>query len=1121
MASIPRIEDFCIDTSASRLSKRPLPVAPDGEYSPEERTRSSERLARLVELIKRIKRKEPCAMPNQEPQIQQLFTNLCRLSLLPPGLHAAQRTTDTVITQLNSTMPHSPPIVSIGVAHTFRQADGRGNNLLHPNIGRADTPYARSVPRKSTVSASSLPDPGIIFDTLMRARDRQDHPSGVSSLAFAFVSLIAHSLFHTDAADWSINMTSSYLDLSPLYGANQHTQNLVRDKHRGRGLLHPDTFADERLVLVPPAATALLVLFNRNHNYIAEMLLKINERGRWSDPPTANPKLTAQQDEEIFQTARLVNCGHFRSIVVNDYAVGLLGLPSEYLPASIDHIQNTYLAGAEHVMLSMLDDPPRVFKRKQVKIVEKGQGKQSSVELNLLYRWHSATSAHDEEWTEDLFEMVLRKKSLDSVTLRDFGDAFGRILTSVHTQPSRRTFGRLKRSADGKFSDDDLATILQDATESPAGSAFRARGIPGVLRLVEMLGIVQARQWGVCTLNEFRQYLGLRKFKSFEEWNKDEGVVVSRSFLRCSTKADRLELYVGLHCEQPIPSKSGVRLACGSTMMRAILGDTIALIWNDRYHTTDFTRMSTGIQTPLPVLNFGFAASNLTAWGYHDCQSDMRNGAFGAQIPKLLMRHLPRHYSFNSVHACFPFFTPRRSEQSLAAQGLASQYTFRRLSPAPKPRILSTRTAIHYVLADPHRFPPIHTNGLGGRWGFFPGFDDLTKPDPDRAWLMHTLFPSQESLEECLDWYRDSLLRNLKERSWRYDGVLGNYVDVVKGVINATTVHWVADHLCDLELKTKDHPRGLYTEQEIYAMLTILSMYSTVENEFLENAFHLRWASGHVGVLLQALTSKSVLDMSLKVGQIARLFLTPESDSVGSQAQKPCHAFFNRLWESGRPTNQLVALIIRLAVTSVKYARVAVDVVAFYMDDERKHARRQIVKLLQSGVDYPRCDDILLDYVREAMRHHPPCSGVWRDVAPDVMTPQDVGAPLMKVRSGDRLWINLKAPGLDARLSSSLSGAAKLIPLQPSHLPSPDPPPPSGSGTRKRETCPWVSYTERMIVEILRVVFSLKNVRPAPGREGKLAAFKYVFNETETNIYITADGNTSRWPGSMYLVYDD
>ncbi|KAF7351919.1 Heme peroxidase [Mycena venus] len=394
------------------------------------------------------------------------------------------------------------------------------------------------------------------------------------------------------------------------------------------------------------------------------------------------------------------------------------------------------------------------------------------------------------------------------------------------------------------------------------------------------------------------------------------------------------------------------------------------------------------------------------------------------------------------------------------------------------PRILSTRTAIQHVLTDSRRFPPIHMNGLGGRWGFFPGFDDLTKPDPDRAWLMHTLFPLQESLEECLDWYRDSLRRNLKERSWRYDGVLGNYVDVVK--VSLTRRRCIGSLIiwcCGLKLKTKDRPRRLYTQQEIYAVLTILSMYSTVENEFLENAFHLRWASGHVSVLLQALTSKSVLDMSLKV-----------------------------------------------VLASVKYARVAVDVVAFYMDDKRTHAHRQIVKLLQSGVDYPRCDDILLDYVREAMRNHPPCSGVWRDVVPDVMTPQDVGAPLMKTLQQFNSYLVTKPQVSMHVYLPSLCRAAKLIPLQPSHLPSPDlvdPPPLSGSGTRKRETCPWVSYTERIIVEIIRVVFSLKNVRPVPRCEGKLAAFKYIFNETETNIYITADGNTSRWPGSMYLVYDD
>jgi linoleate 10R-lipoxygenase len=66
---------------------------------------------------------------------------------------------------------------------------------------------------------------------------------------------------------------------------------------------------------------------------------------------------------------------------------------------------------------------------------------------------------------------------------------------------------------------------LQDATESPAG-AFRARGTPGALRIIEMQGIAQARKWGVCTMNEFRKFLGLKQFKSFEEWNPNPEIAV-------------------------------------------------------------------------------------------------------------------------------------------------------------------------------------------------------------------------------------------------------------------------------------------------------------------------------------------------------------------------------------------------------------------------------------------------------------------------------------------------------------------------------------------------------------------------------------------------------------------
>lgn len=36
------------------------------------------------------------------------------------------------------------------------------------------------------------------------------------------------------------------------------------------------------------------------------MLLNINERGRWTSPPPSDPAKHAQQDEEIFQVARLI-----------------------------------------------------------------------------------------------------------------------------------------------------------------------------------------------------------------------------------------------------------------------------------------------------------------------------------------------------------------------------------------------------------------------------------------------------------------------------------------------------------------------------------------------------------------------------------------------------------------------------------------------------------------------------------------------------------------------------------------------------------------------------------------------------------------------------------------------
>ena len=75
-----------------------------------------------------------------------------------------------VIDLLYNTLTH-PPAAYLGSAHCFRQADGGGNNLQFPDLGRSGMPYARSVQPKAGLPRIALPDPGLVFDTILKKRD--------------------------------------------------------------------------------------------------------------------------------------------------------------------------------------------------------------------------------------------------------------------------------------------------------------------------------------------------------------------------------------------------------------------------------------------------------------------------------------------------------------------------------------------------------------------------------------------------------------------------------------------------------------------------------------------------------------------------------------------------------------------------------------------------------------------------------------------------------------------------------------------------------------------------------------------------------------------------------------
>lgn len=100
---------------------------------------------------------------------------------------------------------------------------------------------------------------------------------------------------------------------------------------------------------------------------------------------------------------------------------------------------------------------------------------------------------------------------------------------TTRDKPETWTFNKLKRGVDGAFKDADLVNILTAATDTVSG-AFGARNTPVALKVIEMLGIEQGRQWGLASLNEFRQFFKLKPFTSFKEINSQPGIAETCKF---------------------------------------------------------------------------------------------------------------------------------------------------------------------------------------------------------------------------------------------------------------------------------------------------------------------------------------------------------------------------------------------------------------------------------------------------------------------------------------------------------------------------------------------------------------------------------------------------------------
>jgi linoleate 10R-lipoxygenase len=925
--------------------------------------------------------------------------------------------------------------------YQYRMPDGGFNNILQPNLGRAGTPYAKSVRNVKRLHGVK-PDAGLLFDLLMAREEGtfKENPAGISSMLFYHASIIIHDIFRTSRTDMNISDVSSYLDLAPLYGSSLRDQLQIRTMKEGK--LKPDTFHERRLLGQPAGVNVMLVLYNRMHNYVADILLKINENGRFTlaCAPNASPedkaKAAAKQDHDLFNTARLIVGGLYINICLHDY---------------LRAITNTHHTKSDWTLDPRVD----IGKAYDGEGVPRGVGNQVSVEFNLLYRFHSCISKKDEGWINNFFLKLFPGRNPDElkdVSWTELGQALQKFEQSIPADPSARTFDDLERQADGKFKDEDLARILKEAMDDPAGM-FGARTVPKALKIVEVLGINQARKWQVASLNEFREFFGLKRWEKFTDINSDPEV--AHLLEQLYTDPDMVEFYPGLMIEDTKPVRNAGTGICPTyTLGRAVLSDAVTLVRSDRFNTIDYT------------------VSNLTSWGYNEVQQDYKTLG-GSMLYKLIQRGLPGWFPYNSVAVMQPMYTKKANTEIAKELGTIDQYTLDDPKPPATPVVIISSASIKKVLSSPKQYvlpwlKPLNSLFPGKKdysWFMLGGDDPVNVRERDNMLKALKKIPNfHQAIHGFVERVGTELIK--KETFTLRKGL--NQIDFIRDVAIPLNARLLAD-MFYFDLKSDENPDGVLGTAELYQHLLDIRIWG-VNNNDPAQAWARRRRAQEAAKVMSDTTRKLVEEVvrarGLGLGISSALSNTfsrkvhLKKDSLRSCGYKLVDEFLAQGNSAERVTDNLWLLAFGGSGVPVT---AFYEVLEFFLRPENASIWSEVQALAHKG------DDAALHaYVREAQRLTTTQRNVRVAIAPDELDGK-------KVEPGNAVVLLLGEAG---RNKAEVEDAATFNPNRKINEVS--------AFSFGQHECIAKDLALAFMVGLVKLAADLKQLRPAPGQMGEV-----------------------------------
>jgi len=374
--------------------------------------------------------------------------------------------------------------------------------------------------------------------------------------------------------------------------------------------------------------------------------------------------------------------------------------------------------------------------------------------------------------------------------------------------------------------------------------------------------------------------------------------------------------------------------------------------------------------------------------------------------------------------------------------------------------------------------------------------DDAATHAKDAKLITDALVDDAQASDRAARFYYLRTQELIQERSFSLASVNAKSIDIVSEVLNLVPMHFVSAAIAGFPLKTKERPHGTYRERELLQMLRDIFSYIFFETDPAKKMRARDLAKSHTDELLGHI--KGHLKELANPGGIIKTI----SEFFNGAAEGPSLDFLEQLTASGKSVDELANNVLAVVlISSVEFSQALIHVVNLYFQKEHAEHLKNIVELAKTpGAS---SDAQLQGYVREALRLDPSIRSTYR------YAQKNYEANGVKIAKDQRVFLSFAKANVDPNV---FSNATTINPSRPAE------------GYLSMNDVVYGAlgdhFVEKTVAQVMRAVFSLKNVRQGPGGCGTLKRIVQVQSGTTEYVYMDAQRELSPWARSMILQYD-